>query len=86
MTSKMRETTSGAADESDVNRVQDDLSGKASTSEVRKLERAVGKLQTAVAESKDNDDTTAALDQVDQRLDDMARQLRDLQANQQTSP
>jgi hypothetical protein len=83
---RTRESTTGTADQSDVNQVQDELSGKASSSDVRKLERTVGKLQTEVADAKSNDDTTAALDQVDQRLDDMSRQLRELQANQQTSP
>ena len=75
--------TSGTADESDVNQVQDQLSEKASSADVRTLERTVAKLQTQVTSS---DDAGAALDQVDQRLDDLSRDVRDLQAEQQTSP
>jgi hypothetical protein len=80
---RTRASTSGTADESDVNQVQDRLNEKASSADVRTLERTVAKLQTQLGSS---DDTGAALDQVDQRLDDLSRDLRDLQAEQQTSP
>ena len=80
---RMRESTSGTADESDVNQVQDRLSEKASSADLRTLERTVAKLQTQVRSS---DDASAALDQVDQRLDDLSRDVRDLQAEQPTSP
>ena len=80
---RTRASTTGAADEGDVNQVQDRLSEKADSADVRKLERTVARLQTQV---DSNDDARGALDQVDQRLDDLSRQVRELQAEQQTSP
>ena len=53
---------------------------------MRKLQRTVAKLQTQVADSKSNNDTSAALDQIDQRLDYLSREVRPLQAKQQTQP
>ena len=80
---RTRESTSGSADASDLNQVRNRLSDKASSADVRDLERTVAKLQTQVDSS---DDAGAALDQVDRRLDDLSREVRALQAEQQTSP
>lgn len=79
---RTRQSTSGNADQSDVNQVQGRLSDKANATDVQRLERTVAKLQTQVTDSKNNDDTTAALDQVDQRLDDISRQVQELRAKQ----
>jgi hypothetical protein len=83
---RIRQSTSRAADRSDVDQVQRSVSGKATAEDVRKLQRTVAKVQTQVADSKRNDDTNTALDQIDQRLDDLSRQVRQLQAKQQTQP
>lgn len=83
---RTRQSTSGTADQSDVNQVQRSLSEKANAADVRNLQRTVAKLQTQVADSKSNNDTSAAVDQIDQRLDDLSRQVRQLQAKQQTQP
>ena len=83
---RTRQSTSGTADQSDVNQVQRSLSEKASAEDVRKLRRTIAKLQTQLADAKSNSDTSAALDQIDQRLDDLSRQVRQLQAKQQTQP
>ena len=80
---RTRESTRGTADASDLNQVSNRLSDKASSADVRDLERTVAKLQTQVDSS---DDAGAALDQVDRRLDDLSREVRALQAEQQTSP
>jgi hypothetical protein len=83
---RTRESTSGTADATDVSRLQARLGDKADAADVGKLQRTVAKLQAQVTQSKSNNDTTAALDQVDQRLNDLSRQVRDLQDNQQPSP
>jgi polyhydroxyalkanoate synthesis regulator phasin len=83
---RTRQSASGTADATDVNRLQTRLGDKADAADVGKLQRTVAKLQTQVTEFQSNNDTTAALDQVDQRLDDLSRQVRALQDNAQTSP
>jgi hypothetical protein len=83
---RTRESTRGTADAADVNRLQTRLGDKADAADVGKLQRTVAKLETQVAQSQSKTDTSTALDQVDQRLDDVSRQVRELQDTQQTSP
>jgi len=80
---RTRQSTSGTADRSDVDQVQRSVSEKADAEDVRSLQRTVAKLQAQVADAGSNDDTNAALDQIDQRLDDLSRQLRQVQSEQQ---
>jgi hypothetical protein len=83
---RIRQSTSGTADRSDVDQVQRSVSGKANAEDVRNLQRTVARVQTQLADSKRDNDTSTALTQIDQRLDDLSRQVRQLQAEQQTQP